>query len=83
MIYQIYPILLNTIVYFFNQNNTSAGEPVAEAGPSTRNVSRSNIAIPVASKGPATAKSNIKEDDVDIALYKLDGRVERTRDDKL
>uniref|UniRef100_A0AAR5QAR6 Nuclear protein localization protein 4 homolog n=1 Tax=Dendroctonus ponderosae TaxID=77166 RepID=A0AAR5QAR6_DENPD len=77
----VYLSPLNGSVLF--NNNTSAGEPVSEAGPSTSNASRSNIAISVASKVSATAKSNIKEDDVDTALYKLDGRIERSRDDKL
>ncbi|KAL1497698.1 hypothetical protein ABEB36_008615 [Hypothenemus hampei] len=67
-------------------NCTSSGEPVSEPGPSTSNsfswqssTSTSNKARNVAS----FPKSNIKEDEVDQILYKLDGRIERKRDDKL
>lgn len=57
---------------------------MSDPGPSTSSsVPKTNTVSSASSKVLATVKSNIKEDEVDQILYKLDGRIERKRDDKL
>lgn len=78
----IYLSPLNGSIIF--NNNTPAGEPVSDPGPSTSSsVPKTSTVSSASSKVLATVKSNIKEDEVDLILYKLDGRIERKRDDKL
>ncbi|KAF7280486.1 hypothetical protein GWI33_005827 [Rhynchophorus ferrugineus] len=72
----IYLCPLNGSVLF--ATNTPAGEPVSEAGPST-----SSGVGTSSNKVLAVQKSFIKEDEVDQLLYKMDGRIERKKDDKL
>nr|CAH7741553.1 unnamed protein product [Callosobruchus chinensis] len=57
-------------------NNTPSGEPVEEAVAST---SASSGRTLIASR----ASSDVREDEVDLELYKTDGRVQRKRDEKL
>ncbi|XP_050308450.1 nuclear protein localization protein 4 homolog [Anthonomus grandis grandis] len=78
----VYLAPLNGAVLF--KNNTSSGEPMSDtAGPSTSSGSKTAAVPNVSAKVLATAKSNIKEDEVDQMLSKLDGRIERKRDEKL
>ncbi|XP_066137854.1 nuclear protein localization protein 4 homolog isoform X1 [Euwallacea fornicatus] len=77
----IYLSPLNGSVLF--NSHTPGGERISQAGPSTSSApNRSSVTV-TANQPLATVKSNIKEDEVDQILYKLDGRIERTRDDKL
>ncbi|XP_030746958.1 nuclear protein localization protein 4 homolog [Sitophilus oryzae] len=73
----IYLSPLNGSVLF---SVTPSGEPIPEAGPSTSSGSKPGSA---SNKALATAKSTVKEDEVDQILSKLEGRIERKRDDKL
>lgn len=55
-----------------NSNNTPSGEPVDDGAlPSTSLSGNNNF------------NSSIKEDAVDLQLYKVDGKIERKRDEKL
>ncbi|XP_060521215.1 nuclear protein localization protein 4 homolog [Cylas formicarius] len=72
----IYLSPLNGSVLFNSSNSVSGGEPIAEPGPSSSSTGS-------ALKPLATSKSNIKEDEVDLVLWKQDGKIERQKDDKL
>lgn len=76
----VYLSPLNGSVLF---NNTPSGEPISEPGPSTSKIRSSTVPSSSTSKALATAKSTVKEDEVDQVLSKMDGRIERKRDDKL
>lgn len=67
--------------FLFKSNNTPSGEPVIDVGPSTSSgVTHSR---PVSSGSGSKTNSSIKEDEVDLQLAKLDGKIERKRDEKL
>ncbi|CAG9133328.1 unnamed protein product [Plutella xylostella] len=72
---------INGAVLFDQPSTSSAdskpfGEPVVEAGPST-------AVRPSTSTPRLSSKAQIKEDDIDVELSKLDGKIQRERDDKL
>lgn len=75
-------VLRKTCLWFQQTNNTPYGEIAAEAVPST---SSQTVQSRTSSSTPLTARvlSTIKEDDVDVQLAKVDGKVERQRDEKL
>lgn len=75
----VYLSPLNGSVLF---NNTPSGEPVTDPGPSTSST-RSSVPSATTNKPLATAKSSVKEDEVDQELSKMEGRIERKRDEKL
>ncbi|KAJ8965286.1 hypothetical protein NQ317_005969 [Molorchus minor] len=63
-------------------NNSPSGEPIDEPGPSTS--SSVNVSRPTTSSiSYFKPNTSIKEDEVDLLLYKMDGKIERKRDDKL
>lgn len=62
-------------------NNTPSGEPVIDVGPSTS--SGVTYSRPASSGSGSRTNSSIKEDEVDLQLTKLDGKIERKRDEKL
>lgn len=62
-------------------NNTPSGEPVIDVGPSTS--SGVSYSRPVSAGSGSRSTFNIKEDEVDLQLSKLDGKIERKRDEKL
>ncbi|CAH0563409.1 unnamed protein product [Brassicogethes aeneus] len=62
-------------------NNNQHGEPLEEPVPSTS--SGFSGSRPNSSRAAVRSSIAVKEDDVDVQLYKLDGKVERERDDKL
>ncbi|EFA08302.2 Nuclear protein localization protein 4 homolog-like Protein [Tribolium castaneum] len=77
----IYLCPLNGAVLFPTGNNTPSGEPVPrEPTPSTSSgVSNSRPSSSVS----LNFKQTVKEDPVDLQLYKLDGKIERKQDPKL
>ncbi|CAH1116427.1 unnamed protein product [Phaedon cochleariae] len=69
----------------FNTDNSS-GEPIDDSTPSTSSASSSTRPI-ISSNNSSSSSSrpsnSIKEDEVDLQLMKLDGKIERNRDEKL
>lgn len=66
---------------FSQSNNTPSGEPVIDVGPSTS--SGVTYSRPASSGAGTRPNINVKEDEVDLQLAKLDGKIERKRDEKL
>lgn len=63
----------------FQTNNTPSGEPpINEPSTSTSGVSFSNANVT-----PRLSTTSVQEDDVDIQLWKFDGKIQRKRDQKL
>nr|XP_023016684.1 nuclear protein localization protein 4 homolog [Leptinotarsa decemlineata] len=73
----IYLVPVNGAVLF--SNNTPSGEPIDDPLPSTSSVSSN--ARP--STSTSRSSTSIKEDIVDLQLMKLDGKIQRKRDEKL
>lgn len=68
---------------FSFQNNTPSGEPAALDSASLSNIACASHSRPTSSSGGNRSLNNIQEDEVDIQLAKLDGKIQRKRDDKL
>lgn len=68
------------MVLCFQSNNSPSGEPI-DAGPSTSSVA--SHARPASSGSATRPNSSVKEDEVDLQLAKLEGKIERKRDEKL
>lgn len=75
----IYLAPVNGSVLF--TNNAPSGEPIDESAPSTSSV----VAVPRPASTSAYIRpnTNIKEDEVDLQLYKMDEKIQRQRDEKL
>lgn len=73
--------LCATNLVIFQTNNTPSGEPIDESAPSTSSM----VAVSRPTSGSAYIRpnTNIKEDDVDLQLYKMDGKIQRKKDEKL
>uniref|UniRef100_A0A6P7FF04 Nuclear protein localization protein 4 homolog n=1 Tax=Diabrotica virgifera virgifera TaxID=50390 RepID=A0A6P7FF04_DIAVI len=76
----IYLAPVNGAVLF--SNNSPSGEPVDDATPST-SAMPSTSATSYSKNRIRSGSANIKEDEVDLQLMKIDGKVQRNRDDKL
>ncbi|KAK9887863.1 hypothetical protein WA026_000171 [Henosepilachna vigintioctopunctata] len=77
----IYLVPLNGALLFStnSSNSNQSGEPV-DSQPST---SSTNASQSRPGSAATANKSIVKEDDVDVLLSKLDGKIKRNRDDKL
>ncbi|KAJ8948637.1 hypothetical protein NQ318_022704 [Aromia moschata] len=76
----IYLASVNGAVLF--SNNSPSGEPIDETAPSTS--STVSVSRPTSSSiAYFKPNTNVHEDEVDLQLYKMDGKIERRRDEKL
>ncbi|KAF2902092.1 hypothetical protein ILUMI_04080 [Ignelater luminosus] len=66
-----------------SRNNTPSGEPAILDSASTSSTACASHSRPTSSSGGNRSLNNIQEDEVDIQLAKLDGKIQRKRDDKL
>ncbi|XP_044759082.1 nuclear protein localization protein 4 homolog isoform X2 [Coccinella septempunctata] len=77
----IYLVPINGALLFSTSSNNSneSGEPVV---PQTSATSTSSVR-PGSAASSSKSLSNIQEDDVDVQLSKIDGKIKRKRDEKL
>lgn len=82
----LFDFVIRLIFFQQQQINTPYGETTPEPVPSTStSLGLQTVQSKTSSSAPMAARvlSNIKEDDVDVQLAKMDGKVERKRDEKL
>ncbi|KAL3274283.1 hypothetical protein HHI36_015688 [Cryptolaemus montrouzieri] len=80
----IYLIPINGALLFStnSSNSNQSGEPV-ESQPSTSSSGNVSNVRPSSAASANKALSNVKEDEVDVLLSKVDGKIKRKRDEKL